>query len=74
MGLSLGSLFGTSKPITREVTAGTGGYRDAWLQHLEQTQTAGQQPLSFDDFVKQQERLKAQQQQQPQAPSLPFFR
>lgn len=55
MALGLGSLFGKSKPITKEVTPGTGGLRDLYLKHIEETAAMGKPTLTWEDFVKQQQ-------------------
>lgn len=65
MGL-LSFLFG-SKPATQTTGGGllaTGDMQKAYRDHVIDAQSNGQQPMSFQDFVKAQQ-AKAAQQQQP---------
>jgi len=60
--MNLSNLF---KPtLTKEVTTGTGGLRDAYLKHIEDTAQKGLPTLSWEEFLKQQ--------QQPQQPPMLF--
>lgn len=48
----LGSLFKT--PLTKMVTAGAGGSRDAYLKHIEEQALAGKPALSWEEWLSQQ--------------------
>lgn len=54
MAFDLGSLFKKAS-ITKKVTAGAGGSRDAYIQHVTDMTTAGQPALSWEDWLKQQQ-------------------
>lgn len=54
-------------PPTKDVAVETGGLRDLYMAHLEQSAVQGTPPLSFPDFVKMvKEQQKQQQMQQRQ--------
>ena len=59
MAFNLSNMF--QRPsLTKQVTAGAGGARDAYLQHIQESAMTGQATLSWEEWLKQQQ---AQQQQ-----------
>lgn len=61
--MNLSNLF-APPTLTKDVTAGAAGMRDAYLKHIEETAQKGLPTLSWEEFIKQQ--------QQPQTPKLLF--
>ena len=66
MPFNLNMLFRGRKPITQQVTAGTGDLRDQYLQHIENSALAGNPALSWEEWLRRQQ----QAQQQQQLPSM----
>jgi hypothetical protein len=61
MAFNLGSLFKPVNKITQQVTAGGGGLRDLYLEHIAEMANQGAAALPWDEWLKQQ-----QAKQQPQ--------
>lgn len=54
MAFDLGSLFKKAS-LAKKVTAGAGGSRDAYIQHVTDMADAGKPSLSWEDWLKQQQ-------------------
>jgi len=54
MATGLSSMF--KSPLTKMVTAGAGGDRDAYIKHIEEQAIAGKPALSWEEWFSQQKR------------------
>ncbi len=54
--MDLSSLFKKKPaPISKTVTAGAGGARDAYLKHIEENALAGKPALTWEEWLKTQQ-------------------